>query len=1569
MREDSLHWNLELDELDNIKEISSRDIAIIGIDVKFPKADNVQQYWSNLVKAKDCIGNLSKKRMDDIIAYLKLKGEYDEYVGFAKGGYLEEIDKFDYEFFKITKREAQLMDPNQLIFLETVWKAIEDAGYGGSQLVGSNTGVYVGFTPRNEYYQYIKDVSPDLLRYADVGNLSSIIASRISYILDLKGPSMIINTECSSSLVALNLACKSLREAEIDTAIVGGIRLAFCPSYTENTLGVESTKEMVHAFDDEADGSVFGEGSVAIVLKNLNRAIEDRDHIWAVIKGSCINQDGATVGITAPNVASQEEVIVGAWNDAEIEPETISYIETHGTGTILGDPIEISGISHAFQRYTKKKMFCGVGSVKTNIGHLDNVSGLASLVKMVMALQKKQIPASRNFKVPNRKVNWEISAVYVNDRLRDWEAGDKPRRCGISSFGLSGTNCHVILEEAPESNQFIRESKGQHIFTLSSNCKEGLRALVKEYLRYLEENTEIRIGDLCYTANTGRGHYSFRLAVIVKDISQLKKALNEFDQNLDQFCSCNNQFYHKHHIAADEKEELEESDIYNHQRKQLDSEAKVLIDQIAKNTQATVEQLENLCDLYVRGANPNWNQYYSNDMYYKVSLPTYVFQKQRCWLEIEEKDIESQVKGSPDGKKISSLLDYRIAESLEQDIYVTHFCVDKYWVLKEHRIYGNYLAPGTMYLEMVKQCLRIFYDWEKVRFHDVVFVNSLVVKEEKEVQTIIEKREPGYNFKIVERQTNAEELPTWIVLCEGKVSRYVNEDESQDSLDVLKDRFSHEVYMKGDKTDSKKRVNLELGPRWTQLLQNVYRNENEILAKFRIPDEFIQDINEYDIHPSLLDMAVNMISQNLAEEIYLPFSYGDFQIYEKTSQILYSHITLKERKRNTETITCDVELFQGDGKCIGTVKNVVCKRVNKVRAAGTDEFYRLHYKKVDFSVERRYQNDAILIFENETKLVQDIVQSIEQSGRTVVHVKQGKLFEKESPDCYYVGNDSEHYRNIFKELQGRRISQILHLMSINESQCEVAYDQLDDCLNHGVYSLFLIAKTLLHMGQTSVKELTVLTDYAKMIEEGQKKVKPHNNALLALVNVIQNEFNGIKCYMLDFDESISKNEFVSFVNGKVPYTYVAYRNSQTWIEELDCIQLQRNYSISEKLKEDGIYIITGGMGGLGNLLTSFLVLQKKVNIALLGRKDLYDYEEKLEEIQNRFKDTGCSVVYYRTDISDKNQAVSTLNQLRKEYGTINGVFHLAGIVGNGFIKNKTLEDFQNVIRSKVYGTCILYELTQMDDLDFFVNYSSVSAIYGYPGQSDYSAANAYMDSFAAYSKLKNRNMLTINWAPWKEVGMAYAGELSDTGVFKLIDSKSAFSKLATIMDSTMNHVVIADLNYDVLANYSNQNQVYLSNTIIRRMEQQNRANERRLDKKRTTGSLSIKGRANGEYSKIERAVAKIWAEVLNMDTVDIYQEFFEIGGDSIQAVALFKKIDERFHGLVTIADVFTYASVNKMSQYIQDRVGDYREEDDIDYGKAVENNDNARSRYIMDVLTQLRNGTISIEEASITLKR
>lgn len=604
-----------------INEVSTKEIAIIGMAMHYPKAANQNEFWNNLIHEIDCSGDFPEERKGNIEAYLRFQNTLNDKIKYFRGCYLEEIDEFDYSFFGITPKEADLMDPNQRLFLQTVWKAIEDAGYGGKKLVGSNTGVIVsseGAKPLS-YQTIIQDVEPESTYLAYPGNSGPMTASRISYLLDLHGPTMLIDTSCSSSLSAINVAVQMLRNGQMDQAIVGAIKINMLPIDIGSRVGMESSDGRTRTFADNSDGTAMGEGSAALIFKPLSKAIRDHDHIYAVIKGSAANNDGRAISITAPNPITQEAVIVEAWKDAGINPEHLSYIEAHGTATQLGDRIEISGITNAFRRYTDKKQFCAIGSVKSNYAHTYSLAGITGVIKAALSLQHKKIPASLHFHKPNRNISFEESPVYINDQLTDWETDGNPRLCGVSSFGMSGTNCHIVLEEAPQRKEDQAVQKGPYLFTLSTKTETALRELLTGYLRDLtrKQIDQVSLRDICFTASTGREHYPHRIAMVVKDLRDLQCKLMR--------------------LVQDGWEETEENVYYRHATQTFESEeASQYVEQVLGTDTGKERLLLRMADLYVKGADIDWDKLYSKEFTYKVSLPTYPFDRVQCWIDIPE---------------------------------------------------------------------------------------------------------------------------------------------------------------------------------------------------------------------------------------------------------------------------------------------------------------------------------------------------------------------------------------------------------------------------------------------------------------------------------------------------------------------------------------------------------------------------------------------------------------------------------------------------------------------------------------------------------------------------------------------------------------------------------------------------------------------------------------------------------------------------------------------------------------------------------------------------------------------
>jgi len=581
-------------------EIIGPEIAVIGISGRFPGANNTDQLWENLCIGNNSITKIPENRWDST----GLSCKY--------GGFLTDIDCFDPLFFGISPKEAEMIDPQQRLFLQEAWHALEDAGYSPEQLDGKKCGVFAGVN----FSDYQTDqFLPDIRFFT--GNASSVLAARISYFLNLKGPGIAVNTACSASLVSVHLACESIRSGTSDIALAGGVQIMTTPKVyiLAGAGGMLSKSGQCSTFDNRADGFVPAEGVGVVILKPLSQALEDRDYIYGVIKGSGINQDGKTNGITAPSAPSQTELIVDTYKKIQINPETISYVEAHGTGTELGDPIEIQALTDAFHQYTRRNQFCAIGSLKTNIGHSQAAAGIASLIKVLLCLKHGKLVPSLNFNEENRHIHFRKTPFYVNTQLKDWTSPpEMPKRAVVSSFGFSGTNAHIVIDEPPESDDNACSCQRPQVIVLSAKNDERLTVSAKNLRSYISNHPapSLRLEDIAYTLQTGRKIMESRLAAVVSDIDALKSALTHY---IDK--KAGSPLVYTGNIKTDQS-------TLNAKLKNTSNED---MDHLIKNG-----QYEDLAHAWVSGASVNWNLLHSKTKPKRIPLPGYPFSMDQYWL-------------------------------------------------------------------------------------------------------------------------------------------------------------------------------------------------------------------------------------------------------------------------------------------------------------------------------------------------------------------------------------------------------------------------------------------------------------------------------------------------------------------------------------------------------------------------------------------------------------------------------------------------------------------------------------------------------------------------------------------------------------------------------------------------------------------------------------------------------------------------------------------------------------------------------------------------------------------------
>lgn len=1542
-------------------------------------ADRLDRFWSVLENGVDCIRPLPESRRADVEAMLAALGIPPEAASIPEAAYLDAVDRFDCSFFRLSPKEASLMDPNQRLFLETAWGAIEDAGYGGKQLVGSRTGVFVGYGSDPDYKRWVASVDSSLLSTALAGNTRPIIASRLSYLLDLKGPSLIVDTTCSSSLMAVHLACRSIREGECDMAIAGGVQLHLAPVRQTN-IGIEAADFRAKSFDESADGTGTGEGVAAIVLKPLDLALRDGDSVYAVVKGSAANHDGMSIGITAPNAAAQEDVIVRAWQDAGVEAESIAYIEAHGTGTKLGDPIEAEGLQRAFSRFTEKSQFCAIGSVKSNIGHLDNSAGIAGVVKAVLALRHKKIPPSLHVLEPNRNIDFVRSPLYVNDRLAEWEAGETPRRCGVSSFGLSGTNCHLVLEEASsaeEGREAENDGAGPHLLALSARSERALLALADSYLERLDDDPGIRLADLCYTANTGRGHYAVRAALLFRTGEELADRLKRLKSHLSKAKgregdSPEGIFFGVRRTVSAGRPVLSAEEMTEHEAQSLSRLAEQWMEERAGD-----DLPERLARLYAEGASPDWSLLYRGQERRRLHLPAYPFEPTRCWLEPArggnrqggERSVaatagadEAQADGS---RSAAALLDRLVVSTTGVEVYATQWDASRDWVLSEHKIRGDSVLVGTAYLEMAVEACRLRFPGRRAALREVVFLAPLTVKPGEPARTVLvlTDRDGAVEFAVESRPADSEgDESAPVRHVQGRIDLAdpaappAEEAAAFPDPNELRERLKA-GYRVPDLARYNETSAFEFGPRWNNI-ESMYVGEGELLTVISMPGEYRQELDGYTLYPPLMDNALAtmpLIERAIAvdsrtdEAIFLPYSYRTLRIFRPLPARFYSYVKLKDEITPlSEWIRYDIDLVGESGEPIARIEDYALKKARK-RTLDADRrqpgmLHEITWLPAPLPVPSVAAQGAVLVIGSEQERTEELVRSLRRLDRETIRVAADEIFGRANDAGNSFLGDEEGLRRLLEELKDRDIRQIVYEIGPEAEKpdqwerTEPPHGNDADAVGAEVGGVFRLVRSLLGHSLRQPVELAIVSTGACRVVGEETRLHPGSAAAIGLTKVIGSEYPHLPTRAVDTDEETPPELVARELASERPASGVAaYRRSVRYLEQLRELSAPpKPESAPGPLPPSGHYLITGGTGGIGLEIARWLASRHPVRLVLVGRSPVPD-RERWEEIVRgegerspktartaravvELEASGSEVLWLSADAADRERMAEAIRRARERFGRIDVVVHSAGLPGSGFFIRKEPDEFREVYEAKAKGAVLLDELTREDRPDRFVLFSSNDTLIGIPGQSDYAAANSFLDAYSAYRNLRTPGTVTINWPAWLETGMAADHGTNKDSLLKAIPTARALEAFEAALRSGADRVVVGELhaagelNGMTWADFP----IPLSPGLRRKISiAGGGAPAARGESAASRAARSKAASRDESREEIEAAVSGVWRDVLGYEDVNVYDSFFEIGGDSIQITRVHGLLEERFPGLTTVADLFTYPTIAAISQYIE----------------------------------------------------
>lgn len=898
------------------------DIAIIGVSIRFPKADNLDEFWNVLANGESGITKVPEDRWNNEAYYdednVKIKeGKY--YCQW--GGFIKDIDTFDPLFFGISPKEAELMDPQERLLLEEVWHVMEDAGYTKEELgshytdqSNQNVGVYIACTTNT--YNLIAIDEWNKGNFVIPNSLPWSLANRISYLFNFNGPSMPMDTACSSGLTALHIACQSIKSGECSTAIVGGVNLYTHPlKYVLlSQLRMLSPSGKCHAFGADADGFVPGEGIGTLLLKPLKEAKKDKDYIYGIVKGSAINHGGQTNGYTVPNPEEHSNLICNALNNANVSPEEISYIEAHGTGTFLGDPIEITGLTKAYKKYTNKKEFCSIGSVKSNIGHLEGAAGLSGIAKILVQMKYKQLVPSLYTKQLNENIDFTETPFYVQQKLEDWKptiiekennSVELPLKAAISSFGAGGANAHVIIEEYKEDREKVKVNNGlNNLFLLSAVTEEELKQVAKKLALFIEKNmaesdSDTFMEELAYALQCGRSAMDIRVAVYVNTLLELKEVLERVSSVEDPSMISSNTV-----ITSFESYDVSEERV----------------SELIQVTYLNKEQLIELAKFWVMKGKFNWKKFYHGCFPQKRPIPTYPFAKDHYWVPTDYKI------GTVD--KLHPMIDKNESDFNNQ-CYSKEFTASDLYI-RDHKVNGEMILPGVAYLEMARASAQMAAKGEIITIlKNVIWIRPLqLVELDAHCAIVLEPSEQNINFEVKTLQQN-----DMILHCQGQImyEEAYEPNEEQFDVEAIKSRNSN-IRSGQEWYKDFQNFGFTYGP-YMQSIVKIYSGSKEVFAEIQLPDKYKEDFGAYVLYPSIMDGAFQSVMAFDKEvkgngTIYLPYKIDKIEIFNKLPEKCFAYVVQTSVSEvQPEQLMLDIYLLDEKGDVLVKVSGYTAKQI------------------------------------------------------------------------------------------------------------------------------------------------------------------------------------------------------------------------------------------------------------------------------------------------------------------------------------------------------------------------------------------------------------------------------------------------------------------------------------------------------------------------------------------------------------------------------------------------------------------------------------------------------------------
>ncbi|MCB0193852.1 MAG: SDR family NAD(P)-dependent oxidoreductase, partial [Anaerolineae bacterium] len=1350
----------------------SETIAVIGIAGVLPQSPDVATFWQHLYHKTDLITEIPADHFD-YKPWYDPAFQIEDRLYCKWGTFIDDVDQFDADFFNISPREAELMDPQLRYLLQVLYHTAEDAGYGGS-IKGSHTGIYVGAC-FHDYADEMARQGKKIQPHDGTGNAATMLANRPSFYFNLTGPSLAIDTACSSSLVALHYACQALQQGECDMAFAAGVNLLLSSSHYRYfcSLGALSPTGRCHTFDERADGYVPGEAIVAVLLKPLRQAVKDGDQICGVIKGSAVGHGGYTPSITAPSVDGEAKVILAAWQEAGINPETLGYIEAHGTGTKLGDPVEIAALKKAFRSYTTKPGFCGIGSAKAHLGHTEGAAGLVGVVKTLLAMRHGIIPAMPQFERLNPYIELEHSPFFINREPVAWpQLAGSPRRAGVSSFGFGGAYAHMVLEEyqgVRPNEQEVGDERPQ-VIILSARNEERLSVYAQRMLAFVEESPHIPLAAMAYTLQVGREAMTARLALVAHTIAEVRQKLTGYLQNKTQ-------------------------DIYqgllqtNREGVDLLGDGEEGRDFVTALIQRG--KLAKLAQLWVKGIDIEWALLYGANQPNRISLPLYPFAKERYWLPNNSHFSIDQLHPLVH-KNISDLNGPRFSSTF----------TGAEFFLADHQVRGEKVLPGVVYLEMARAAGAVAVREQPVtQIKDVVWLRPLVVSDKPlETHLSLHRTETG---EVSYAVSSVDDRGQPVVHSQGRLVFSAAEAPQRIDLAAIRQRCPNKktgetVYQQF------RQLGMTYGPSF-QVIEECISSDTEALARLRLPAGVGDD--GYMLHPSLLDgllqSAVGFMDDGSDGNLVAPFALDKLAQLRPLPATGYAYIT--RLAVQSDTIHFNIAVLDDEGWVCLTLHNVTLKSMPHTEQ---DWYYRPYWQQQTLPQTQSQTatvGEVVLVIPSGMKSLGDVLAAHYPQQRVVRLFISDKHKRMSETDWEIDLSNPHTFGEGLKALIS--IHTLYFLGGLERVQPDrMDLTELERSQTQGVVEFFRVVKMLEQGGgMTSLSALKVLTNQTQA-RYPQESVHPWSAALSGLTMSLAKEYPAVDVSCIDVvltankagELSVDEADATNIVaEGGHKGQPIVLRQGIRYVRRLAPLRLPS----CDKLpyRPGGVYLILGGAGGIGLETAVHLAEQVQAKVVLVGRTVLtMEKESQLKLI----KAAGGDYLYCQADGTDLVQMQEVVRQTKDRFGAINGVIHSALVLRDGTIARLDEASFRAALAPKVTGSLVLAEVVKEEALDFMLFFSSSQSFWGNAGQGNYAAGSTFVDAYALYlNQVRPYPVKVINWGYWGSVGVvataAYRQRLAEQGI-RSIEVDAGLATIDRIMAGPIDQVAALKADQAVL---------------------------------------------------------------------------------------------------------------------------------------------------------------------------